>query len=183
MLKNFYNKKFNFIAKNKFSAAVFSTFILKNYIKRSYLGLCKGNVYEAIKVDPKLKDLSGFENITDLKILINSPIKRKSDSTIERVVAIDGEPAMTKVFALKYFEKFNITLCKFVLLTGRTHQIRVHMKHIGYPIIGDFLYNPDYSLINRQALHSSELLLVHPINKRILRFDARIPSDMKLLIN
>ena len=171
------------IAKNKFSASSLSLFILKNYIKRTYIGLCKGNIYNAINVDPKLKDLSGFESMTDLQILINSPIKRKNDSTIERIVAVDGEQAVTKVYALKYYEKYNISLCKFILLTGRTHQIRVHMKHIGFPIIGDFLYNPDYSLISRQALHSSELILTHPLTKKILRFDARIPSDMRLLID
>ncbi len=171
------------IAKNKFSASFFSMGIAKNLVKRTYLGLCKGNIYDAIKVDPKLKDLNGFENITDLQMVINSPIKRKNDSTIERIVALDGEPAVTKVFGLKYYKKYNISLCKFILLTGRTHQIRVHMKHINYPIIGDFLYNPDYSLINRQALHSSELILLHPVTKEILRFDARIPSDMKLLID
>ena len=170
------------IAKNKFSASAFSLFIARNIIKRTYLGLCKGNIYNAIKIDPKLKELNGFEDMTDLQLFINSPIKRKDESTIERCVALDGEPAMTKVFPLKYYKKCDISLCKFILLTGRTHQIRVHMKHVGYPIIGDFLYNPDYSLIKRQALHSSELILTHPITKAMMRFDAKLPEDMKLLI-
>lgn len=170
------------IAKNKFSASVLSLFIAKNYIKRSYIGLCNGNIYDALKHDPKLNELSGLENITDLTLTVNSPIKRENDSTIKRCVALDGEPAITKVYPLKYYKKYNISLCKFILLTGRTHQIRVHMKHTGYPIIGDFLYNPDYSLISRQALHSSELILPHPITKKMMRFDAKIPDDMRLLM-
>lgn len=170
------------VAKNKFSAAVLSTYMMKNLIKRSYIGICKGNIYNTLKINPNFKSLTGFENLADLEIIINEPIKRKDESTIERCVAIDGEQAITKVFALKYFEKYDLTLSKFILLTGRTHQIRVHMKHIGYPIIGDFLYNPDYSLINRQALHSSELILIHPLNNKLLRFIAKVPNDMNLIM-
>ena len=56
------------------------------------------------------------------------------------------------------------------------------MKNISYPIIGDFLYNPDYTLIGRQALHSNQLTLLHPISKELLRFTAKIPDDIKSLI-
>lgn len=171
------------IAKNKYSAAALSTYIAKNYIKRTYLGLCKGNIYDSLKHESKFRDLSGLESITDLQLIINSPIKRENDSTIKRCIALDGEQAITKVYALKYYKKYDISLCKFILLTGRTHQIRVHMKHIGYPIIGDFLYNPDYSLITRQALHSNELIMAHPITKKMMRFDAKIPDDMRLLMD
>ena len=120
--------------------------------------------------------------MTDLEIVVDSPIKRVDDSTIERCVAVDGEVAITKIFALKFIDKLDVSLCKFILLTGRTHQIRVHMKHIGFPIIGDFLYNPDYSLINRQALHSNELLMNHPITHEMMRFDAKIPDDINEII-
>ena len=170
------------IAKNKFSASVFSDHIAKNIIKRTYLGLCKGNVYNALKITPGIKDINKLEYMADIEIIINSPIKRKNESTIERQVAIDGENAVTKVYPLKYFDNYDISLCKFILFTGRTHQIRVHMRHIGFPIIGDFLYNPDYSLITRQALHSNEMILMHPISKEMMRFDAKIPDDINLLI-
>ena len=56
------------------------------------------------------------------------------------------------------------------------------MKQIGFPIIGDFLYNPDYTLIKRQALHSNELILNHPISHEIMRFDAKIPDDINEII-
>lgn len=170
------------IAKNKFSAAIFSVNMAKNYIKRSYLGIVKGNVYNTLHIDNRLTNFDKLEYLADIEVIVDMPIKRTDDSTIERCVAPDGEPAYTKVFAIKYFEKYDVSLCKFILLTGRTHQIRVHMKQIGYPIIGDFLYNPDYTLIKRQALHSSELILNHPITHEILRFDAKIPDDMNEIL-
>ena len=170
------------IAKNKFSAAIFSENMMKNLIKRSYLGVVKGNAYNTLHIDPKLKSFNHLNHLADIEVIIDMPIKRTDDSTIERCVAPDGEPAVTKVFPLKYFENMDVSLCKFILLTGRTHQIRVHMKQIGFPIIGDFLYNPDYTLIKRQALHSSELILNHPITHEIMRFDASIPDDINEII-
>ena len=171
------------IAKNKFSASVFSDQMLHNITKRTYIGLCKGNVYNTLKITPNLHDFDNLEYLSDIELTINSPIKRKNDSTIERIVALDGDNAITKVYPIKYIKKYDITMCKFLLLTGRTHQIRVHMKNIGYPIIGDFLYNPDYTLITRQALHSNQLMLLHPVTKQLLRFTAKIPDDMNSLMN
>ena len=170
------------IAKNKFSAAIFSDHMMKNLIKRSYLGVVKGNVYNTLHIDPKLKEFNNINHLADIEVIVDMPIKRTDDSTIERCVAPDGEPALTKVFALKYYENMDVSLCKFILLTGRTHQIRVHMRQIGYPIIGDFLYNPYYTLIKRQALHSNELILNHPITHEIMRFDAKIPDDINEII-
>ena len=68
---------------------------------------------------------------------------------------------------------------KLQLETGRTHQIRVHMQYLGHPLLGDYLYNPDYSRINRVALHSSELAFTHPITQVPLFFSAPLPSDME----
>lgn len=170
------------IAKNKFSASIFADQISKNLIKRTYLGITKGNIYNALNINPNLKGLSGLENLADLELIIDTPIKRVDDSTIERCVSPDGEKAITKVYAMRYIEKYDVSLCKFILYTGRTHQIRVHMRHIGFPIIGDFLYNPDYTLIKRQALHSNELILTHPITHEMMRFYAKIPDDMNNII-
>ena len=64
--------------------------------------------------------------------------------------------------------------------TGRTHQIRVHMNYIGHPLPGDFLYNPDYSHISRQALHSHHLRFRHPITGEEVHFTAPVPEDMLL---
>lgn len=75
----------------------------------------------------------------------------------------------------------NLSLVKLRLLTGRTHQIRVHMKYIGFPLIGDFLYNPDYTYISRQALHSGRLVFTHPVTGQKMNLISDIPSDMKSL--
>lgn len=68
-------------------------------------------------------------------------------------------------------------LCK--LETGRTHQIRLHMKAISHPIIGDTLYGNASDLIQRQALHSSRIQCIHPINGKVLNFEAELPKDIK----
>ena len=64
------------------------------------------------------------------------------------------------------------------LETGRTHQIRIHMKYLGYPLIGDYLYNPDMEQIQRQALHAWKLSFVHPITGEKMQFTAPLPEDM-----
>ena len=78
-------------------------------------------------------------------------------------------------------EKDTHSLIRLQLETGRTHQIRVHMKHLGFPLIGDYLYNPDMEYIKRQALHSWRLTFVHPITKETMRFTAPLPEDMAVL--
>lgn len=65
------------------------------------------------------------------------------------------------------------------LETGRTHQIRVHMKYIGHPLYGDFLYNPDYRFLNRQSLHSWKLSFLHPVTRDPMEFTADIPEDIQ----
>lgn len=166
------------IAKNKLSASVLSSMIQSNTLKRSYIGLVDGNIFNIVNITDGIKAIKELHDIMKLDFIIDVPIKREDDSTIKRMTAPDGERAVTNVFALKYYEDKNISLCKFRLFTGRTHQIRVHMKHIGHPIIGDFLYNPDYRLINRQALHSSELQVIHPTTHKLIRLVSKMPKDM-----
>lgn len=108
---------------------------------------------------------------------IHAPIARKPDSILSRCVDFEkGEAAVTHYQALEY--KNGYTLAQVVLETGRTHQIRVHMQYIGHPIPGDFLYNPDYAGIHRQALHSFGLEFSHPITGRPMTFLAPLPKDM-----
>ena len=66
--------------------------------------------------------------------------------------------------------------------TGRTHQIRVHSKYIGHPIVGDTLYGNPSSLISRQALHAYKINFIHPITKKEVQFIADLPKDMSVLI-
>ena len=169
------------IAKNRLSASVMSSMMKSNVIKRSYLGLVSGNIFKIITPNRDL-EIDGLSQIVNVDAIIDIPIKREDTSTIKRIIATDGEKATTKLSPLKYIKDKNISLCKFNLLTGRTHQIRVHMAHIGFPIIGDFLYNPDYTYINRQALHSNEVILMHPIKYNLLRIKSKIPNDILNLI-
>ena len=94
---------------------------------------------------------------------IDAPLSRKPGSIIELEVDLQqGERAVTHYRIVE--EKNGYSLAARVLETGRTHQIRIHMKYLGYPLIGDYLYNPDMERISRQALHSYRLSFIHPID-------------------
>ena len=75
------------------------------------------------------------------------------------------------------------SLVSLQLETGRTHQIRIHMKYLGYPLIGDYLYNPDMEHITRQALHSYHMEFPHPITGQKMTFTAPLPPDMSAIIS
>ena len=107
------------------------------------------------------------------------PISRKEGSIIERTVNPNGDIAITHYNILK--EQNNLSLVHVFLETGRTHQIRVHFSHINHPILGDTLYGTPSPLINRQALHSYKITLLHPISKQLLTLEAPIPNDMKFI--
>ncbi|GAA0101136.1 RluA family pseudouridine synthase [Paraclostridium bifermentans] len=112
---------------------------------------------------------------------INEPIYRPGEDSIKRVIDDRGQESVTHY---KVLERLNdATVLEIKLETGRTHQIRVHMSHIGHGIIGDELYGyVDEELINRQALHAYSLEFNQPRTKESLKFKAEIPQDMKELI-
>ena len=83
---------------------------------------------------------------------------------------------------LGYSKEKNYSVVKCILKTGRTHQIRVHMRHIGHPILGDTLYGNESKLIDRQALHAYKISFIHPKTKRNVCYTANIPLDMSNLI-
>jgi 23S rRNA pseudouridine1911/1915/1917 synthase len=115
------------------------------------------------------------------KDIINAPIARKDDSIIERCISKDGAKAISHYEVID--SKNNLSLVKFILETGRTHQIRLHSKHIGHPIIGDTLYGNESNLISRQALHCHKISFVHPVSKNKLEIISPIPEDIKKAIN
>ena len=116
--------------------------------------------------------------------VIDAPIARREGSTIERVVDFEkGERAVTHFKRLSHHPDKGISLIQLQLETGRTHQIRVHMKHIGHPLIGDDLYRGDCSLIQRQALHSYSLKFIHPITLEEMYFEQELPEDMASILN
>ena len=115
---------------------------------------------------------------------INLPIARKENSIIERCISENGQEAITDYKVLKEFKIgsncFSVVECS--LKTGRTHQIRVHMSAIGHPLLGDTLYGLPSYLINRQALHSYRIELIHPISKKKLNFQSDLPLDMRNIV-
>lgn len=148
------------IAKNMFSSARLSAQQLNHQIHRTYIAIASG--------------------ITPEDGTINLPIARKEASVIERCIDMEcGESAITHYMRLDTQNDFS--LLKIQLETGRTHQIRVHMKAIGHPLPGDFLYNPDYTHIKRQALHSYRLEFSHPITNEALSFTQNPPEDFYFL--
>lgn len=150
------------LAKHMYSASLLSGMVQNREIHREYLAVATGLVPE-----------NG---------IIEAPIGRVDGSTIERQVDdINGDYAYTHYTRLDYKNGYSLVSLK--LATGRTHQIRVHMKHIGHPLPGDFLYNPDYSVIKRQALHSHRLQFVHPITRENMEFVANLPEDMRFVVN
>ena len=111
---------------------------------------------------------------------VDAPIAREAESVITRCIdPLHGAPAITHYTRLYYDEIHNLSLVRLKLETGRTHQIRLHMKHIGYPLIGDFLYHPDFQYIKRQALHAAALSFTHPVTDEKMHFSAPLPKDMK----
>ncbi|MFJ7677364.1 RluA family pseudouridine synthase [Peribacillus sp. NPDC097198] len=111
---------------------------------------------------------------------VEVPIGRKSTSIIEREVREDGRYACTLFEVQAHTEDH--TFLKLELLTGRTHQIRVHMAHIGHPLAGDDLYGGHRDRIDRQALHCYELKFLHPFTKKVLKFQENLPLDMLVLL-
>ena len=149
------------IAKHMYSASLLSDMVANRDIHREYLAVATGEVPE-----------TGT---------IIAPIGRVDGSTIERHIDEQhGDYACTHYKRLAYNNGYSLVSLK--LETGRTHQIRVHMKHIGHPLPGDFLYNPNYEVINRQALHSYRLSFKHPISGKHMEFVAEVPEDMKRII-
>ncbi len=111
---------------------------------------------------------------------IDVPIGRKDDSIIERQVREDGQRAITHFQVIQKLADW--THVQLQLETGRTHQIRVHLSHIGHPIVGDDLYGGMRVKIDRQALHCRELRFSHPMYKKEIAFNAEPPEDMKELL-
>lgn len=151
------------IAKHIVSAGMLSAMVAakadaSTTFTREYLALVRGDVTPA----------SGT---------ISAPIARKEGSVLEREVNFEsGEHAVTHYHVVTTQNGHSLVSLK--LETGRTHQIRVHMKYLGFPLIGDHLYNPDMESMQRQALHSHRLCFRHPITHKLMEFTAPLPEDM-----
>lgn len=146
------------VSKHLVSGSILSDMTKYREVHREYLAIARGSV-------------------TPSEGTIQAPLGRKEGTIIERTVDWEhGEDAVTHYKVVK--EANGHSLVSLLLETGRTHQIRIHMKYLGYPLIGDYLYNPDMEYMTRQALHSHHMEFTHPITGEHMSFTAPLPEDM-----
>lgn len=145
------------IAKNDKAHIDISDQIKNREVKKTYLALVRGNIKEN-------------------EAVINMPIGRSSKDRKKMAVDKKGKEAITEFKVLKRYDGF--TYIEVNIKTGRTHQIRVHMAEIGYPIVGDEVYSNGRNPFNvkGQMLHAKELEFVHPTTKKSVKFEAPLPE-------
>lgn len=151
------------IAKNAFTQSFFQS--ENANIEKKYLAIAEGI-------------------IEDDHFIIEKNIYKDGDR-LDRIIDERGQYAKTEFKVIERFKNIGVTLVECKLYTGRTHQIRVHLKSINHPIIGDNLYNPESKynkIVNRQMLHSYFLEFNHPTTGKRLKFDIGLYKDMKDLI-
>lgn len=152
------------IAKNDKAHINLSEQIKNREVKKTYIALVRGVISEN-------------------EATINMPIARSTKDRKKMAVSKDGKNAITHFKVLKRYDKY--TLVEVKIETGRTHQIRVHMSHIGYPIVGDVVYsngkNP-FGVIG-QMLHSQKLTFKHPITNEELNLEAPLPTYFIEVLN
>ncbi len=151
------------VAKNAFTQESFQKQMKNNLTRKKYIAVVDG--------------LMTSENG-----VIDLPIGIADENTVGRIVKPDGYPSVTK-YDVKAYLPNGKTLVELTLETGRTHQIRVHMSHIGHPVTGDSLYgHVQPELIERQALHSHFLGFRHPRTDEWIEVRGEIPEDINRLI-
>lgn len=151
------------VAKNDIAHQRLSEAFSKHEVKRIYTALVYG------KIDV-------------LKGVIDMPIGRHRTNRLKMAVDPEGKRAVTHFKVLEQFDKYTLIECE--LETGRTHQIRVHMAHIGYPIVGDPIYGPkDVIGDTGQFLHAHTLTFVHPIKNEHMTFTVDMPESFKQMLN
>ena len=122
-----------------------------------------------------------FGNLREDEGTVHAPIGRHpTDRKKMSIHSKQGRDAITHYRVLERFGAYTFIECR--LETGRTHQIRIHMKHLGYPLIGDYLYNPDMEHIRRQALHAGVLGFIHPRTGEYVEFSAPLPAYFEELL-
>lgn len=111
---------------------------------------------------------------------VEGPITRSPENPNRRAVSPEGSAALTRYRVLQRWPE--ATLVQLRLETGRTHQIRVHMSHLGHPLFGDALYGGREEGIQRQALHAARLRLIHPRDGQTRSWESPLPTDFLLLL-
>lgn len=147
------------IAKNKISSASLTRQLADGKLQKTYIALCHGSPHTE-------------------KGIINAPIARMDGSTILRCVSSDGKDAVTEYE--KIGQNGDLSLLRLRPLTGRTHQIRVHLSYIGNPIYGDDMYGSP-AVGENIRLHCMSLTFEHPLKHENIEIYAPVPDDMKNL--
>jgi 23S rRNA pseudouridine1911/1915/1917 synthase len=129
--------------------------------KRTYLALVQGVLEQAGAIDAPIGPCPGKPN--------------------RRMIRPEGDPAITYYRTVQTFS--DVSLLELTLTTGRTHQIRVHLAHIGHPVIGDSMYGRRSSLIGRQALHAASLRFRHPHTAQEITVNTPLPVDIERVID
>lgn len=152
------------VAKNDAAHISLSQQIQSKTAVRTYLAVVRGNIK------------------TDSGTIETQIARDKNDRKKMAVVKEGGRDAITDYEVLERFGKYTLVRCK--LRTGRTHQIRVHMEYLGYPLVGDPKYSPMKTPfgIKGQALHSHTLEFTHPCTGERMKFEAPLPEDMHKII-
>lgn len=152
------------VAKNDAAHISLSQQIQSKTAVRTYLAVVRGNIK------------------TDGGTIETQIARDKTDRKKKAVVKEGGRDAITDYEVLERFGKYTLVRCK--LRTGRTHQIRVHMEYLGYPLVGDPKYSPMKTPfgIKGQALHSHTLEFTHPRTGERMKFEAPLPEDMHKII-
>lgn len=173
------------IAKDKLSSYRLNMAIKDGKIEKTYLAVVRGNInnINVAAVNDRLSEKDGgFEFRAETAVyIINAAIRRESDGSQKRIVAADGDLSETRFKIL--YSGDNYSTLEVYPITGRTHQIRVHLAELGYPITGDTLYGEKNHDIARQALHSSGLRFKHPHTGKLLDLKCPLPSDLKQFFN
>lgn len=154
------------VAKTEKAHRFLSEQFKEHTITRRYIGIVKGIV----------KD----DNIT-----IDKPIGRNPKDRLKMAVTnINSKHAITHIKVLKRYYESKLTLIEAKLETGRTHQIRVHMKYLGYPLLGDLTYGNEYKQIKVKGhmLHAKVLGFIHPTTNKYVEFSVEEPNEFKDII-
>ena len=152
------------VAKNDMAHVNMSEQIKRHEVKKTYIALVRGIVKEN-------------------EATIDMPIGRSNYDRKKMAVTKNGKNAVTYIKVLKRYDKY--TLLEINIETGRTHQIRVHLAHIGYPVIGDFIYSNgknEFGIVG-QCLHAKSLEFKHPITGKDMKQEAPLPEYFEKVLN